>query len=1723
LGTFQVRVGEQAIDDQAWRRRTARQLFKVLLTRPDRRMTRQEVIELFWPESDTGSAATNLRSTVHAIRRAFESAHAPEVVRGDHTSLWLDTDDVLWMDAVAFERKVTEAWRSPDPLPLLEDASKLYAGDYLPDDVFEDWAAGRRETLKRTWTELQYGLAQILETLPDPNAAIQPLERLLRADPCDERAAQELMNLLARHGQRSAAMRVFQRLSQSLRDELGVEPSPDTTELHHQIRSGESVAASPIPAATFRSTYPFPVPSELVGRQAELRMLSAMLADGRTAGRLALISAPAGTGKSALLGQMVRQAQAQGTLCLAGGCYEARGTVPLGPFHDALADFLLTQTPATLRSHMAAYLDDLAELVPELRYHLQMAVDPGTDRGAQNPMRTFGAVHAFLRGLAENGPVLLCIEDLHAADDATLQLVHYLARQTRRLPLVMVATFRDDEAPADQPLANTLAAMVRERLATSIKLSPLNQDDTQRLVGSLLDGPPSQSLGESLYEMTGGNPLFVEQLVLALEENGQFQRKGDIWRGITEPQRTPVVVREIIAQRLARLDASCRELLDAASVLGQAFEYRVVLALMEPRDEPSLLLDIDRAITAQVLQDTPGGYTFRHSLLRDALYSALTGPRRMLLHARTAEILERVYGPRADEHAAELAHHLALAGGSAALRAKQRHYSLIAARRADELSANPAPSEPRHQTGAAEAAANPWRLALPTLRNSPKDPGRPGPVPKGLRLGATLQANTELASMAWSPTGALLAVVSDESALLWDTGTWSPIRSLGGRDAIKPLAWSPDGKSLAVGNAQGAISVYDSGTGRVIHALDQPEPTLDDAYERVDGHGPRIPSAMDWSTNGPWLSIGLNGGTILIRDTRSWQLTVLEGHTSTVNALAWSPRNDVLASASSDGSIRLWNFAQGRTARQIQEHSAGVNCVAWSPDGEWVASASDDQSIRIYASTGILERVLQKHSSPVIAVASSGDGQFLASTSRDGELIIWRTDVWHPVASVTGPPLPVPTASIQFHPWQHLLATFAGDAGVHIWELDVSQFLAQSGPDAHHYCSAKVVLVGDTGVGKSGLGLVLSGAPFQPTDSTHGRHIWTFRRFEIPLPGGGTEQREVFLWDLAGQAGYRLVHQLHLHEVAAAVVVFDARNDVDPLAGVHYWSRALRQAESFPDATFPPMHKLLVAARTDRGPVAVSPARIDSLLADLGFDAYLQTSARDGTHIPELMKAIEDAIDWHLLPKVTSTDALRKITVQLIREKASGRPLSSVDDLWRRYVQAFTSGTHDMSEFRALLGQLAAQGLLRRLSFGDLILLHPELIDAYASAIVNAATADTHGLGSISEEVVLRVQFPMPADERLVEPEQERLLVLATVEDMLLRELALRDYAEDGPQLVFPSHLTREFTELTALPGHAVTYHFEGAIANIYATLVVRLSHSGFFQRRDLWKGAATFVAKLGGGCGFFVQHLDEGRAELSLFFEQDATEETRYYFDTYVETHLKRRAVADTVRRSRVFACSNQQCLTPISDLQAQRRIADGWDWIRCNVCDTRISLLDREARARSASHVINEIDRSANSVRRQEAAVSVLEGKLATADFDVFLAHRGSDSQLAEELAMEVRKRGLNPWLDSEQIAPGRWFQDVIQQAVPRVKSVAVLIGQSGLGPWELVELRTFVSRCVDEQLPVIPVLLPEVEAVPESLVFLKELNWVRFYQTMHEPASLDRLVWGITGRRIAGADGN
>jgi len=413
------------------------------------------------------------------------------------------------------------------------------------------------------------------------------------------------------------------------------------------------------------------------------------------------------------------------------------------------------------------------------------------------------------------------------------------------------------------------------------------------------------------------------------------------------------------------------------------------------------------------------------------------------------------------------------------------------------------------------------------------------------------------------------------------------------------------------------------------------------------------------------------------------------------------------------------------------------------------------------------------------------------------------------------------------------------------------------------------------------------------------------------------------------------------------------------------------------------------------------------------------------------------------------------------------------------------------------------------LSFGNLLLLQPELLDAYASALVNAVKDEPDGLGSIPEERVRTADFRLPSDERLSDKQQEKLLLIAMVEYLLQRELVLRE----EPFLVFPSQSTRENPHLTDPEGKTIIFEFDGPVLNIYTTLAVRLASSGMFHKKELWKNAVTYMASVGGMCGVALRTTGEAHGELTLFFDQGVNEQTRFHFEEYVQTHLQRKALSESIRRRRIFACL--ECTAVVTEQVVQLRLARGFDWLTCSVCGTVVPLLDREQRLKEHhASLVQVMDHAANRQRDRETLKSILQGKKASGNFDVFLCHHNEDKAIVKQIREQLKERGILPWLDEWELRPGLPWQRALEAQIAQIKSAAVFVGQGGIGPWEQLELEAFLRQFVKRGCPVIPVLLPEAQEKPQLPLLLEGITWVDF--RVERPDPLEHLLWGITGEK-------
>jgi DNA-binding SARP family transcriptional activator len=690
LGDFKVVLNGQPLSADAWHRRRATQLFKCVLSSPNCRLMREAAIELFWPESDLDKGTTNLRSLVHAMRRTLDPHGTADPVVFDRAAVGLRTGPDLWVDADAFETALAQARDQADSMARLEQASALYRGAYLPDDLDEVWTESRREHLKRSWIDLKLQLASHYEQLGQTEGALTHLEEVIGEDSSNEPAVQAMMRLLLHLGRPREAAQIFDTMRDVLLDELGVEPTAASAELRRQA-SARSSQSAPSREPPFRCPYPFPEPARLIGREVDLRRLEQVIERGLTGGQVLMLSGAAGTGKSALVGSLVQTAQDRGVLCLAGASYEDRGAgaLAMAPFREALTDYVVWASRLVVDTSLSSAAGRLVQIVRRLGQHLD-ADSPAAFDISNERTQLFGAILAFLRTVAERMPVLLCLEDLHVADAATLNLMHYLARQTRNSPVVILGTFRTEEARAGDALTQLLGTLGREGLLEQVQLEPLDKHHTARLAALLSERQLSSGADSTVYELTDGNPLVIEQLVHSLREQGRLDELSKAQPNILTPDsRYALVVHQIFGNRLQELSAVARETLEIGAVLGQSFDYATLLAVARPTTEADLLAALDEALRAELLRETASGFAFHHSLLREEVYWSLSRLRRMLLHARAARALEHSGGSALAQRAARLAYHYSEAGKSATLRRKATRYGLLAGRRAAALSSYP--------------------------------------------------------------------------------------------------------------------------------------------------------------------------------------------------------------------------------------------------------------------------------------------------------------------------------------------------------------------------------------------------------------------------------------------------------------------------------------------------------------------------------------------------------------------------------------------------------------------------------------------------------------------------------------------------------------------------------------------------------------------------------------------------------------------------------------------------------------------------------------------------------------------------------------------------------------------------------------------------------------------------------------------------------------------------
>jgi class 3 adenylate cyclase len=430
-----------------------------------------------------------------------------------------------------------------------------------------------------------------------------------------------------------------------------------------------------------------------VGREHEIQQLHAAVDAALSGnGSLVMVVGEPGIGKTAVCEQLATYVALRGGKTLVGHCYEEGSlSLPYLAFVEAMRSYVLARDPDGLKDDLGSGASDVARIVSEIRDRVDVEIRPAGDP-EDDRWRLLQAVTGFLRSASSVQPLLLVLEDLHWADRGTLDLLIHLARNLhtddatgRRARLLIVGTYRDVEVDRAHPLSGALAELRRNQSFLRIPLRGLTVDEVHRMYQAIRGQEIAWAQAEAVHRQTEGNPLFVQEVLRYLVEEGLVVREGGRW----VPQQgvgagIPEGLRDVVGKRLSRLSPECNRLLAVAAVIGRDFDLETLRGVAG-LSEDELLAGIEEAVRVGVLEERslPGAvrYRFAHAYFRQSLYEEMIAPRRLRLHQEVARVLEAQYASRKEEHAAELAEHYGHSTDRDDLR-KAVEYSELAARRA---------------------------------------------------------------------------------------------------------------------------------------------------------------------------------------------------------------------------------------------------------------------------------------------------------------------------------------------------------------------------------------------------------------------------------------------------------------------------------------------------------------------------------------------------------------------------------------------------------------------------------------------------------------------------------------------------------------------------------------------------------------------------------------------------------------------------------------------------------------------------------------------------------------------------------------------------------------------------------------------------------------------------------------------------------------------------------
>jgi small GTP-binding protein len=860
----------------------------------------------------------------------------------------------------------------------------------------------------------------------------------------------------------------------------------------------------------------------------------------------------------------------------------------------------------------------------------------------------------------------------------------------------------------------------------------------------------------------------------------------------------------------------------------------------------------------------------------------------------------------------------------------------------------------------------------------------------------------------------------------------------GHRGAIGRIAWSPEGGMIASPSKDGSIRLWNAHSGDLIWT--SPDAQLGSVY------------CVAWSSDGQTLASGYRSGTICLWNAKVGELLCkLEGHTDRVFCASWLPQKAVLASGSADRSIRLWDTESRRQILSHSAHDSGVNDLAWSSDGRRLASGSNDQHTRMWdaeglhlhwkrliwdehghaggvtslawspdgsmLATGSIDKtivirnpdrgtrkvVLEGHTGVVTGVTFSADSKLLASKSQDGTVRLWRCNNWEIPAILEESNSDWWAAGLAFPPQTMTLATLGEqDTVIRIWNL--ASGVDPVSPSVHHI-TAKIVLVGDSGVGKTGLGWRFAHKKFREQSSTHGQQFWVVEELGIRRADG--TDCEAVLWDLAGQHVYRPIHAIFLDNVDASLILFDPTNRQDPLKGAQFWLEQLKGKDRLPPS-------VLVGARIDRGAPVITQQELEQFCQHYGISGgFVGTSAMTGEGLAQLLEILKALIPWEHMTATVTTRTFKRIKdyVKALKEKTDRKRVLVRPAELRQQLQATDKDwqfTDD--EMMTAAGHLQNHGYVTilRSSSGEVhILLTPDLLVSVASSIVLQADRHPRELGAIKETELLQGKYAF--DElRELEQSEQQILLDAAVLRFLEHSVCFRETLGNDTLLIFPGLIKQKRPLEDDLPStDDISYIVRGRVENIYAMLVVDLGYTQSFTLINQWQNQAQYELHTGEICGFRMLEEREGEIELVLYYGDRMPQRGRESFQELFEKFLYQREV--DVTRFPPVICPKGHRQERASVI---KRVREGKTFAFCDECGNKTDLpeINKPGIGTSASVWLQREEASALLRSTYEAHLLRVKGyRRQCAAPRCYLSHLPEQTKWAEKLIHDLNEAGV------------------------------------------------------------------------------------------------------------------